>query len=249
MDAIAPAVDGKFMSAFVRGQKPRSSWCTPARERNSARSKIPYLRWLLRAIYWIDLVVFLGFGVYVFSQWQWNVRYLVGIGIAVASFALWMVARVQLGKSFSVRAQARALVTTGLYSKFRHPIYLFGELAFAGLFLAWGELIGTCLLGSDLSNANRSIKKRGGRPGKSVWGRIPAIQSEHLVLTVQRMAETLFHEVGEYSGHRGLSGGSTSRGFVYLLSRECRSQWKRTARAAIACFSISPAQIPPACRL
>ena len=141
MDAIAPAVDGKFMSAFVRGQKPRSSWCTPARERNSARSKIPYLRWLLRAIYWIDLVVFLGFGVYVFSQWQWNVRYLVGIGIAVASFALWMVARVQLGKSFSVRAQARALVTTGLYSKFRHPIYLFGELAFAGLFLAWGELI------------------------------------------------------------------------------------------------------------
>jgi len=95
----------------------------------------------LRAIYGIDLVVFLGFGVYVFSQWQWNVRYLVGIGIAVASFALWMVARVQLGKSFSVRAQARALVTTGLYSKFRHPIYLFGELAFAGLFLAWGELI------------------------------------------------------------------------------------------------------------
>ena len=33
------------------------------------------------------------------------------------------------------------MVTTGLYSKFRHPIYFFGELAFAGLFLAWGELI------------------------------------------------------------------------------------------------------------
>ena len=95
----------------------------------------------MRAIYWLDLVVFLAFGVYVFSQWQWNVRYLVGIGIAVASFALWMVARVQLGKSFSFRAQAKVLVTTGLYSKFRHPIYLFGELAFAGLFLAWGGLI------------------------------------------------------------------------------------------------------------
>jgi protein-S-isoprenylcysteine O-methyltransferase Ste14 len=62
--------------------------------------------------------------------------------MAVLGFALWMVARVQLGKSFSVRAQARALVTTGLYSKFRHPIYLFGELAFAGLFIAWGKLIG-----------------------------------------------------------------------------------------------------------
>jgi protein-S-isoprenylcysteine O-methyltransferase Ste14 len=52
-----------------------------------------------------------------------------------------MVARVQLRKSSSVRAKAKALVTTGLYSKFRHPIYFFGELAFAGLFLAWGKLI------------------------------------------------------------------------------------------------------------
>ena len=59
----------------------------------------------------------------------------------MASFALWMVVRVQLGKSFSVRAKAKPLVTTGLYSKFRHPIYFFGELAFAGLFLAWGKLI------------------------------------------------------------------------------------------------------------
>jgi len=54
-----------------------------------------------------------------------------------------MVARVQLGKSSSVRAKAKAkaLVTTGLCSKSRHPIYFFGELAFAGLFLAWGKLI------------------------------------------------------------------------------------------------------------
>lgn len=96
----------------------------------------------MRAFYWIDVALFLGFAVLVLSHWQWNVRYLLGIGMAVLGFALWMVARVQLGKSFSVRAQARALVTTGLYSKFRHPIYLFGELAFAGLFIAWGKLIG-----------------------------------------------------------------------------------------------------------
>jgi protein-S-isoprenylcysteine O-methyltransferase Ste14 len=51
------------------------------------------------------------------------------------------VASVQLGKSFTVPAQARAIVTTGLYSKSRHPIYFFGELAIAGLFLAWSELI------------------------------------------------------------------------------------------------------------
>lgn len=62
--------------------------------------------------------------------------------MAVVGFALWMVAQVQLGKSFSVGTQAKTLVTTGLYSKFRHPIYLFGKLAFGGLFIAWGKLIG-----------------------------------------------------------------------------------------------------------
>ena len=33
------------------------------------------------------------------------------------------------------------LVTKGLYSKFRHPIYLFRGIAFLGLFIAWGKLI------------------------------------------------------------------------------------------------------------
>ncbi len=95
----------------------------------------------MRALYWIDVALFLGFGVFVLSHWQWNVRYLIGIAMAIVGFALWMLARVQLGKSFSIRAQARALVTTGLYSKFRHPIYLFGGVAFAGLFVAWGKPI------------------------------------------------------------------------------------------------------------
>jgi protein-S-isoprenylcysteine O-methyltransferase Ste14 len=61
--------------------------------------------------------------------------------MAAVGFALWLTARIQLGKSFSVRARARALVTTGLYSKFRHPIYLFGGVAYAGLLIAWGKLI------------------------------------------------------------------------------------------------------------
>ena len=74
-------------------------------------------------------------------RWQRSVRYLLGIGIAAVSFGLWFTARVQLGKSFAVRAQAKRLVTTGLYSKFRHPIYVFLGLAYGGLFIAWGNLI------------------------------------------------------------------------------------------------------------
>jgi len=85
---------------------------------------------------WIDLPMFLAFAVYVLSRWAWDARHMVGMSMAAVGFALWLTARLQLGKSFSVRAEARKLVTTGLYSKFRNPVYLFGGVAYAGLWLA-----------------------------------------------------------------------------------------------------------------
>jgi protein-S-isoprenylcysteine O-methyltransferase Ste14 len=48
---------------------------------------------------------------------------------------LWAVARIQLGKSFSISAKATALVTHGLYSRIRSLIYVFGSLTIAGLCL------------------------------------------------------------------------------------------------------------------
>jgi len=44
-------------------------------------------------------------------------------------------ARFQLGKTCSITPQAKKLVTHGLYSKIRNPIYLFGTIAIAGVFL------------------------------------------------------------------------------------------------------------------
>ncbi len=102
---------------------------------------------MTKILAWIDLPLILGFGSFVVAQWQWSFRYLLGLGLALGGCALWGLARVQLGKSFSVRPEARALVTTGLYSKFRHPVYLFGGVTYAGLFLAWGKLIpGLCFV-------------------------------------------------------------------------------------------------------
>jgi protein-S-isoprenylcysteine O-methyltransferase Ste14 len=37
--------------------------------------------------------------------------------------------------AFSVRAKATSLVTTGLYSRIRNPIYLFGGLVVAGVII------------------------------------------------------------------------------------------------------------------
>jgi protein-S-isoprenylcysteine O-methyltransferase Ste14 len=95
----------------------------------------------MKLLYWTDICIFVAFGAFVAIHEPWSTQYLLGVGIAVAGFALSIVARVQLGRSFSIRARATRLVTTGLYSKFQHPIYLFRGIAFLGLFIAWGRLI------------------------------------------------------------------------------------------------------------
>ena len=95
----------------------------------------------MRLLYWTEVVFFLGCGVFVISRGPWNTRSFIRITMAVVGFGLWMLARFQLGRSFAVRAHAKKLVTTRLYSRFRHPIYLFGGIAYLGLFIAWGKLI------------------------------------------------------------------------------------------------------------
>lgn len=91
---------------------------------------------------WIDIPLFLLIATAItLHAWTWDARHVIGMAIGAAGLALWLTARVQLGKSFSVHPEARVLVTTGLYSKFRNPIYLFGGVAYAGVFLTWGKVI------------------------------------------------------------------------------------------------------------
>lgn len=57
----------------------------------------------------------------------------IGVCMTFIAFALWIVARVQLGNAFSIGAKASQLVTTGLYSKLRYPVYYFSILAVLGI--------------------------------------------------------------------------------------------------------------------
>ncbi len=95
-----------------------------------------------RQIYFLDVVAFLCGVVMVWRYTPHGTRFYAGMALVAVSFALWMTARIQLGASFTAVAAAHRLVSTGLYSKFRNPIYLFGQLAFLGLAIAWGKLAG-----------------------------------------------------------------------------------------------------------
>ena len=66
----------------------------------------------------------------------WNAARLVGFSIAVPAAVLLFTARWQLGRSFSVTPQARELVTWGIYSKIRNPIYVFSAILLLGVLIA-----------------------------------------------------------------------------------------------------------------
>ncbi len=71
------------------------------------------------------------------SPWVW--RQTAGLSLVIVGFCFWLIAHIQLGASFSLTPQARALVTRGLYSKIRNPIYVFGAILIAGLALYWNR--------------------------------------------------------------------------------------------------------------
>jgi protein-S-isoprenylcysteine O-methyltransferase Ste14 len=87
----------------------------------------------------LALVVFV-WPVFVLHFWgpPWTAARIAGLVLATPCFMLLILARVQLGQAFSVQAKASALVTSGLYSRIRNPIYVFGGLAIAG-FMLWAN--------------------------------------------------------------------------------------------------------------
>ncbi|HLW98082.1 MAG TPA: isoprenylcysteine carboxylmethyltransferase family protein [Candidatus Acidoferrales bacterium] len=87
---------------------------------------------------WVAIPIVMGVMGYMFWSARnapWPPMRLVGAGMIVCGALLWMMARIQLGASFSVSAKAKTLVTHGLYSRIRNPIYVFGSVLICGLCL------------------------------------------------------------------------------------------------------------------
>jgi len=85
---------------------------------------------LLLAVVVLGVVLFRYGAKLVWTPWQ-----IAGAAIFVPSFVLFVLARIELGRAFSIKAKASTLVTTGLYARIRNPIYVFGALVSVGIFV------------------------------------------------------------------------------------------------------------------
>ena len=90
----------------------------------------------------IFLALFGALGYFIWDQLRgqpWTWMQTVGICLMIPGFLLWLTAHIQLGTSFSLTPQARKLVTRGVYSKIRNPIYIFSLVFLTGLALLLGR--------------------------------------------------------------------------------------------------------------
>jgi protein-S-isoprenylcysteine O-methyltransferase Ste14 len=101
---------------------------------------------------------------FVLAVWPgpWNLQREIGSLLALAGLTGVFTARYQLGRSFSITPQARVLVTHGLYSRIRNPIYVFGAIAIAGVFLAlhlrWGWMLLAVVIAVQVLRARREAR-------------------------------------------------------------------------------------------
>lgn len=84
----------------------------------------------------LQIIAMLGL-IWLLVAWSgpWNLQRYIGTVLVGTGMGFMAVARYQLGKSFSLVPKAKKLVSRGLYSKIRNPIYVFGAVLIAGLVL------------------------------------------------------------------------------------------------------------------
>jgi protein-S-isoprenylcysteine O-methyltransferase Ste14 len=73
------------------------------------------------------------------------------LALLVAGHILCAVTMLHLGRSFSVMPEARRLVTAGLYSRVRHPLYMAEAVATLGVFLQYRSLGAVLLVAAQFA--------------------------------------------------------------------------------------------------
>src|SRR5437899_11930485 len=100
---------------------------SPSQPRYGGSLKLNFGTLLLVGVV-LGFLLFRYAGKLVWTPWQ-----IVGLAIFVPAFLLFVLARIELGRAFSLKAKASTLVTTGLYARIRNPIYVFGGVMSGGI--------------------------------------------------------------------------------------------------------------------
>jgi protein-S-isoprenylcysteine O-methyltransferase Ste14 len=117
------------------------------------------VRPMKRHLLWFDVTIYLIVAALVFGLRPRTYQYWIGLALFLFGLAFWVTARLQLGRSFAITAQAKQLITHGLYSKISHPIYFFAGIALLGILVAaqsWIALVsGLALYSMQLGRVKR----------------------------------------------------------------------------------------------
>ena len=101
----------------------------------------------------------------------WTMLRIAGAVLAVVGYSMFVTARLQLGKSFAVTPQAKELVSIGLYSRIRNPIYVFVDVMIFGLILAlhlyWLFALFPLLVAMHVYRAHQEAKVLQGKFGQA----------------------------------------------------------------------------------
>lgn len=83
---------------------------------------------------YVDVVIVVSFLIgSIFFYGLKNFMATVGFVVSIGAIVLWIIARIHLGKAFAVEPQAKTLITSGIYAKIRHPIYVSSFIALIGI--------------------------------------------------------------------------------------------------------------------
>ena len=101
----------------------------------------------------------------------WTMLRIAGGLLAVVGYSTFVTARLQLGKSFAVTPQAKELVSLGLYSRIRNPIYVSVDVMIFGLILAlhlyWLFALFPLLVAMHVFRAHQESKVLQGKFGQA----------------------------------------------------------------------------------
>jgi protein-S-isoprenylcysteine O-methyltransferase Ste14 len=82
------------------------------------------------------IILFVVYSFLFFYYWESAFNNFLGLFLFFVGLIFWIKSLKDIGPSFSASAKAKKLVTTGMYSKFRHPIYYSGILMDIGLVIS-----------------------------------------------------------------------------------------------------------------